>query len=167
MLALAEEVLNGIADRQAFILGLLFRDAVCRPGRADGAAEGARLMRALLARRVPEAVLARAESMILAAARHQAAETPDPSLRGDSALFADIGLAVLGAEEARYDAYEAALRREHAHLRDDAWGAGRSASLQMLLWRDRIYLTDRFFLDREKRARRNLARAIARLRGTG
>ena len=164
-LALAEEVLNGIADKGAFILALLFRDAVREPGRADNAARSIELLRVLLAPTVPRRRLDRAAALIRAADRLEAPQTDDPSLRGDAALFLDIDAAILGADPARFDAYEAAHRREHAHLRDDAYNAGRSAALQMLLWRDRLYRTDRFYLEREKRARRNIERTIARLRG--
>ena len=37
------------------------------------------------------------------------------------------------------------------------------SALRMLLWKDRIFLTDRFYLEREKRARRNIEAAIAHL----
>jgi predicted metal-dependent HD superfamily phosphohydrolase len=164
-LALAEEVLNGIAGHRAFILAVLFRHAVQEPRRADNAERSIALMQALLGQRVPAAVLARAAALIGAAARGEVPETPDVSLRGDAALFLDIDLAVLGAPEARYEAHEAALRQEHAQMGEDAYAAARSAALQMLLWRDRLYRTDRFHLERERRARRNIERTIARLRG--
>lgn len=163
-LALAEEVLGGIADKLAFILAILFRHAVCDPRRGDNAAESAALMRKQLRGVVPPARLARAAALIQAADSADPPETGDPSLRGDAALFADIDAAILGAPPARYAAYEAALRREAAHMAEDPWRAGRSAALQMLLWRDRLYRTDRFFLAHERQARRNIETRIAELR---
>lgn len=165
MLGLAEEVAHGIAERTPFIFAVLFHNAVFDTRRADNEARSAALMRRLLAAATPVGVLARAEALILASARQEVPATEDASLRGDAALFLDIGQAELGVEEGRFDAHEAALRREYAHLTEDAYRAGRSSALQMLLWRDRIYLTDRFYLEWEKQAQRNVARAIVRLRG--
>ncbi len=163
-LALAEEVLGGIADRLAFILAILFRHAVCDPRRGDNAAASAALVQTRLRGVVPAARLARAAALLRAADSADPPETEDPSLRGDAALLADIDAAILGAPPARYADYEAALRREAAHMAEDAWRAGRSAALQMLLWRDRLYRTDRFFLAHERQARRNIEARITELR---
>lgn len=163
-LALAEEVLGGIADRLAFILAVLFRHAVCDPRRGDNAASSAALLERQLRGVLPAPRLARAAELIRAADSAEPPETGDPSLRGDTALLADIDAAILGAPPARYAAYEAALRREAAQMAEDPWRAGRSAALQMLLWRDRLYRTDRFFLAHERQARRNIEARIAELR---
>lgn len=163
-LALAEEVLGGIAGRLAFILAVLFRHAVCDPRRGDNAAASADLLQRQLRGVVPAPRLARAAALIRAADSAEPPETEDASLRGDAALLADIDAAILGAPPARYAAYEAALRREAAHMAEDPWRAGRSAALQMLLWRDRLYRTDRFFLAHERQARRNIEARIAELR---
>ncbi|MGG5808918.1 HD domain-containing protein [Falsiroseomonas sp. CW058] len=163
MLAMAEEVAHGIADRPSFILALLFHTAVFDRAQAGNARKSAALMRDLLAATVPEPRLARAEALIHAFARQEMPETDDPSLRGDAALLLDMDNAPLGAPPAEYDAYEAAIRAEYAHLPDGAWADGRAGQIRLLLWRDRIYRTDRFFLAHEKRARRNLERRLAEL----
>lgn len=165
MLAQAEDLAHAIAERPAFILAVLFHKAVFDRRRTDGAAESAAVMRRLLGASVPAATLARAAALIAALAAEAVPQTRDASLRGDSALLLDMDNAVLGAPPARFDAHETAFRREYAHLDDDAYADGRAAALEMLLWRERVYLTDRFYLEREKAARRNIARAIARLRG--
>jgi predicted metal-dependent HD superfamily phosphohydrolase len=69
----------------------------------------------------------------------------------------------LGAPAAEYDAYEAALRAECAHMDEDRYALGRAAALRVMLWRERIYRTDRFHLAHEKRARRNIERRMAAL----
>jgi predicted metal-dependent HD superfamily phosphohydrolase len=165
MLAMAEEVAHGIADRPAFILAVLFHTAVfdrARPGHAEASAA---LMRRLLGATSPAATLVRAEALILAWARQELPETADPSLRGDAALLLDMDNAPLGAPDLEFDGYEAAIRREYAHLDEDRYAAGRAAALRMALWRERIYRTDRFFLAHERRARRNLARRLDELGG--
>jgi predicted metal-dependent HD superfamily phosphohydrolase len=163
MLAVAEDVSGAIANRGAFILAVLFHNAVFDPKAPDSAQRSARLMREMMGRATPAATLARAEALILAVARQDLPETRDASLRGDAMLLLDADLSILGAPPAEFDAYEAANRQEQAHLRADSYRAGRSAELQMLLWRERIFRTDRFFLACERQARRNIERAIARL----
>jgi predicted metal-dependent HD superfamily phosphohydrolase len=165
MLAMAEDLAHAIAERGAFILAVLFHKAVFDRRLPDWAGRSAALMRRSVGVRWPAATLARAEALILAAAVQELPPTRDPSLRGDAALLLDIDNAVLGEAPSRFDAHEAAFRREYAHLSEDAYAAGRAASLEMLTWRERVYLTDRFYLEREKAARRNISRAIARLRG--
>lgn len=165
MLAMAEEVSAAIADKPAFILAVMFHTAVfdrAVPGHAEASAA---LLRRHLGASMPPHMLDRAEALIHAVTRQDMPETEDPSLRGDACLLLDMDNAILGESPARYDAYEAADRREYAHLRDDRYEFGRIAALRMLLWRERIYRTDRFFLDREKRARRNIEATLRRLEG--
>jgi len=163
MLARAEELAHAVAEPPAFVLAVLFHTAVFDRRRADWPQASAALMRDMAP--APPAVLDRAEALILSLGRQELPETRDPSLRGDAALLLDLDHAPLGEPAAAFAAHEAAFRREYAHLSDDAYGAGRAAALEMLLWRDRVFLTDRFYLEREKAARRNIAGAIAGLRG--
>ncbi|MGK7866136.1 HD domain-containing protein [Falsiroseomonas sp. E2-1-a20] len=162
MLEVAEDVAGAIANRSAFILAVLFHNAVFEPKTPDSAQRSAQLMREMM-RATPATTLARAEVLILAVARQELPETRDASLRGDAMLLLDSDLSILGAPPAAFDAYEAANRREQAHLRPDSYRAGRFAELQMLLWRERIFRTDRFFLACERQARRNIERALAQL----
>ena len=163
LLAMAEEVSPAIADKPAFILAVMFHTAVfdrAQPGHAEASIA---LMRRHLHGTMPPHMLARAEVLIHAVARQEMPETDDPSLRADASLLLDMDNAVLGDPPMRFDAYEAANRREFAHLSDDRFAYGRIAALRMLLWRDRIYRTDRFWVDREKRARRNIERRLEQL----
>lgn len=161
MLAMAEDVAHAIAARTPFILAVLFHTAVLDRARADGAARSAALMRELVP--APATTLDRAEALIHAVARQELPETDDPSLRGDAALLLDMDNVPLGAPPAEYDAYEAALRAECAHMDEDRYALGRAAALRVMLWRERIYRTDRFHLVHEKRARRNIERRMAAL----
>lgn len=162
MLAEAEEISHGLGDRTAFVLAVLFHRAVFDRRIQDAAERSVALMRRMLAG-VGAARLARAEALILALARQQVPATPDPSLRGDAALLLDMDNAVLGTPPAEFARHEADFRAEYAHLDEDAYASGRCAALRMLLWRERIYLTDRYYLEREKRARRNIEQLLRRL----
>ncbi len=163
MLAMAEEVPHAIGDRAAFILAILFHTAILEHGRPDNGAASAALLRHHLGTTMPAHMLARAEALIMAVTRREMPETEDASLRGDAGLLLDMDNAILGEPPARYAAYEAALRRESAHLSEDRYALGRAAALRALLWRDRLFNTDRFFLDRERRARRNIAAMLEQL----
>jgi len=163
MLQMAEEVVNGIAGRTAFILAILFHRAVFDPRSADSGQRSVALMRETLGRSMPADVLDRAEALILALLRGGIPETDDPSLRGDAALLLDFDHAVLGSDPRRFAAHEAALRAEFPHLPEDRYAMARGTALRMMLWRERIFHTDRFFLERERRARRNIEEAITRL----
>jgi predicted metal-dependent HD superfamily phosphohydrolase len=165
LLAQAEDVAAAIADRGAFILAVLFHKAVFDRREADSARRSAALMREMLGAGAPDWTLARAERLILALDAQKVPETRDASLRGDAALLLDMDNAVLGSPTADFDAYEAGYREEFAHLREDNYRLGRVAALQMLLWRERIFLTDRYYLPLEKRARRNVERLLAKVEG--
>lgn len=163
LLAEAEDIAAAVADRPAFILAALFHRAVFDRRRADAAERSVALMRELAGRGAPAARLARAEALIMALARQELPATRDPSLRGDAALLLDMDRAPLGADDAAFDVHEAAHRAEYAHMTDDAYAAGRAAELRLLLWRERIFHTDRYFLARERQARRNAERLLTRL----
>ncbi|MGX9964168.1 HD domain-containing protein [Roseomonas sp. F4] len=163
MLAMAEEVSHALADRPAFILAVMFHTAVFDRGQADCGAQSVALLHRHLGRAMPPHMLARAEALIQAVLRQEPPESEDPGMRADAALLLDLDNAPLGESPDRYAAYEAAIRREFAHLSEDRYRIARTAALQMLLWRRRLYLTDRFFLDREKRARRNIEAMLDRL----
>ncbi len=165
MLATAEEIAHGIADRPAFILAVLFHSAVFDRSRPGNAEASIALMRRHLGARMPGETLARAEALIGAVLRQDLPETDDPSLRGDAMLLLDMDNAPLGAPPAEHAAYEAAIRAEYPHLSDDRYATGRAAALRIALWRERIFRTDRFFLGHERRARINAEARLAELEG--
>jgi predicted metal-dependent HD superfamily phosphohydrolase len=163
MLADAEEIAAAIADRPAFILAVLFQRAVFDRARPDGAERSNALMRELAGPMLPQARLARAAALVSALASQDLPETQDASLRGDTALLLDMDRAPLGAGPAAFDAHAAAHRAEYTHMKDDTYAAGRAAELRLLLWRERLYHTDRYFLAHERQARRNITGLLARL----
>lgn len=74
----------------------------------------------------------------------------------DGELLCDADLAILAADQLRYAAYTAAIRREYAHVPDDAFRAGRAQVLKALLELPSIYRLAPLREAWEERARANL-----------
>ncbi|WP_193212405.1 HD domain-containing protein [Luteolibacter marinus] len=75
----------------------------------------------------------------------------------------DIDLAILSAEQERYDEYARAIREEYAYVDEPSFREGRGKVLEHFLSRP-IYRTSGF-QKREGRARANLVRELQQLRG--
>lgn len=151
--AIADDL--GWHDGVAVYLAVVFHDAVYDPTRRDNEERSALLARDLVA--APDRTLA----LIRLTAQHGALDAA--ALDADAQLFLDSDTAILGAEPAAFDAYDAAIRREYAHVPDDAYRAGRGAFLRALHDRPRIFLSDYFHARLDLAARDNLHRALARL----
>ena len=92
-------------------------------------------------------VIREVQRLIELSARHDA-------VAGDKngAVFIEADLSILSSEPVSYDRYVRDVRREYAHVDEEAWRAGRSAVLRSLL----ELVTD-------DRARSNLARELSGL----
>jgi predicted metal-dependent HD superfamily phosphohydrolase len=131
---------------------ILFHDAIYDPARGDNEERSAQLALA-------HGASPRAAELIRLTAKHGSITSADR----DAAQFLDADTAILGAEPAAFDAYDAAIRIEYAHVPDAAFRAGRRAFLEKMQARPRLFLTDYFHDRLDTRARANLARAISRL----
>ena len=163
LLAMADACADDIADREAVEAAIWFHDAVYDTQREDNEARSAALAEAQLAGMASDERIARIAAMIRATAGHAMPDVIDAAARQDCALFLDMDLAILGSPEADFDAYEAAVRREYGWVTEPQWRQGRRAVLAAFMARPAIYATARFRASHEAAARRNLARAIARL----
>lgn len=161
LLGLAEAYGDLIADREAVEAAIWFHDAIYDTHCQDNEERSAALAVARLAGRTHADRIAHIAAMIRATAGH--ALPDDAAARRDCALFLDMDLAILGSPPAEFDAYEAAVRREYDWVAEAQWKLGRRAVLAQFLARPAIYATRRLRASHEAAARRNLARAIARL----
>lgn len=146
-----------MAERDELILAILFHDAVYDATRGDNEAASARLARLHLGELgVGAGIVERIEALILAT-RHGTGEAG-----GDAAmaLLLDLDLAVLATPAERYAAYAAGIRREYAHVLDDAFRAGRIKVLTSFLARPQIFLSPGLAVRWEVAARENLAGEI-------
>ena len=150
-----------LVDEPSVVVAILFHDAVYDARAKDNEARSAALAREALAA-APIADPARVTELILATARHGAI---DPGGDRDLALFLDCDMAILGAAEARYDAYERGVAYEYAEAYPPAaFREGRAAFLEALAARPRLFATALFHDTYDATARANLRRAIAALR---
>jgi predicted metal-dependent HD superfamily phosphohydrolase len=78
----------------------------------------------------------------------------------DGELLCDADLAVLAGDEDDYAAYTAAIRREYAHVPDDAFRDGRAQVLKALLELPSIYRLAPLRAQWEGKARANLEREL-------
>ena len=79
------------------------------------------------------------------------------------AILVSIDLSILGADRPRYEAYAAAIRKEYAHVPDEAYRSGRSDVLRRFVARPVIYPDAAFAETYDRRARDNIDWELARL----
>jgi len=163
LLRLRSELEDRLANPTAVLWAILFHDAVYDPRATDNEERSARLLEAADAPELKDATRARAARLIRVTTAHAIPDGLPADEAADAALFLDIDLSILGAPPALFDAYEVGIRREYAHVPDDAFRTGRAAILKRFADRARLYLSD-WGRDRfEEAARRNIARSLGRL----
>jgi len=78
------------------------------------------------------------------------------------AWMLDLDLTPLGERPEAFNANTEALRREYAHLSDQAWNQGRAAFLRGIAATPRLFRTPVLHTAFEPQARANFARDLAR-----
>lgn len=149
---------RALAERPAEVMAaLLFHDAVYVPLARDNEARSAALATDVLGRAgLGSDALARVGASILATATH------DAPAGGDAALVVDVDMSILAAPPEAFDAYEDAVRAEHAAVDAAAFAAGRAAFVARLLARPRLFFLPELAARWEAPARANLMRSLAR-----
>jgi predicted metal-dependent HD superfamily phosphohydrolase len=164
MLTQFEQRASMVREAFAFKLAVLFHDAIYDPTRDDNEARSAQLLEAVMKPHCLIADIHWAQELVMLTMRH----TRPPHLRSrfmeDGALFMDMDLSILGADERSFDAYDAAIRKEYSFVPEADYRRRRAELLEQFLQRERIYFTDDYHKRLEAAARANLARAIAQLR---
>ncbi|MDJ0642943.1 MAG: hypothetical protein QNJ15_09005 [Erythrobacter sp.] len=149
-------------DRDAVLYAVLFHDSIYDPREHDNERRSAQLL-VDSGSPLPPQSCALARRMIEATEGHSLPDDLTGEPRDDCAHFLDMDLAILGAPANRFDIYENQIRREYAHVPDQAFRTGRAKVLRHFLERERLYFTpwgmDRF----EANARKNLARSLEAL----
>jgi predicted metal-dependent HD superfamily phosphohydrolase len=144
-------------DTPLLQLAIFYHDAIYDPRDSHNESNSATLATKDLTPLLPTDAVATVAHLIQITDHH----TP-PSTDADLLLL-DIDLSILGRDPATFDAYDAAIRQEYAHVPDPAYRTGRARLLQSFLARPRLYHTPYFFDHHEALARANLTRIIAKL----
>ncbi|TDK24554.1 DUF4031 domain-containing protein [Arthrobacter crusticola] len=148
--------------RRPVLLAAWFHDAVYRGTAGEDEEASAALAGGSLRGVLDPAEVSEVERLVLLTRTHAPAA-------GDraGALLCDADLAVLGGSGGDYDAYTAAVRREYAHVPDDAFTAGRAAVVRQLLALDPLFSTEGGAALWDGRARENLRAELGRLESPG
>lgn len=139
---------------------ILAHDLVYRPGAKDNEAQSAAWAKAKLPAWCQGQALdwSWVGETVLLTARHGAlgGEALDP----DQALFLDLDMAILAAPAPLFEAYDEAIRQEHARVPGWIYRWRRRAFLRALLGPKPIFLSALGQARWEARARENLGRAL-------
>jgi len=158
-LDVAEQLRAVAVDFTAVQLAIWFHDVVYDPRRSDNEAESAayaeRVLRPL---GVPDELLAKVRTLILATKTHEAAADPDVW------VMLDADLAILSAPPEQYDAYALAIRQEYSFVPEDQYVLGRTAVLQTFLVRSPFYFTEMMREWGDTAVYANLNRELAQLK---
>jgi len=165
LLTLLERYRTEFADPEAVEAAIWFHDAVYDSRAGDNELKSAELATKHLSASVAADRLAKIRAMIEATAGHCVPQLESPDDVADAEKFLDMDLSILAADEAQYLAYEAAVRSEYSWADDEKWRNGRADFLSSVLQRPRIFISELFRREFEERARQNMERSIARLRG--
>jgi predicted metal-dependent HD superfamily phosphohydrolase len=156
MLELANRYKVDHVQFDLLLFAIFYHDIVYKSTRSDNEAQSAALAGERLRRLgIPESGIQLVKEMIIATKAHQQHE--DDLIN----LLLDLDLAILGAEEARYDGYSQGVRKEYSIYPDLLYKPGRRKVLQHFLSQDHIYTTPAFQAEFEDKARANLQRELA------
>ena len=158
---------DGIADAlnnpTAVLWALYWHDAIYDPHAPDNEDKSAELMIDAARTELDVNSLELAEKIIRATKKHQIPEGLSPTDADDLALFLDVDLSILGADNAVFDGYECQIRDEYAFVPLELYRQARGGILKGFLNRERLYFTDHFHDLWETQARANLTRSIETL----
>jgi predicted metal-dependent HD superfamily phosphohydrolase len=144
------------AEREILTEAIWWHDVVYDPTRSDNEELSAQLAEQHVAAHLREEV-----GRLIRLTRTHQVEPADKL----GEILISIDLSILAAEPSRYDTYAAAIRKEYAHVPDDAYRAGRTEVLRRFAVRPMIFPDAAFAQACEQKARDNLARELASLRG--
>ncbi|MHA7262916.1 DUF4031 domain-containing protein [Arthrobacter sp. TMN-37] len=144
--------------RRPVLLAGWFHDAVYAGKAGEDEEASAALAARLLRGELPPAEVSEVERLVLLTRTH----APAPGDRA-GALLCDADLSILGGRAGDYAGYVAAVRKEYAHVPDDAFTAGRADVVRHLLALDPLFRTEKGAALWTGRARANLQAELARL----
>jgi predicted metal-dependent HD superfamily phosphohydrolase len=151
-------------EDQAIVLSIFFHDSVYDARSGTNEEDSALLFESFADEwaisKTSETLKSKVIEYILATKKHHVSyENPEPL-----ALFLDLDMAVLGKEEAAYQAYAGLIRKEYEYVPRDIYCQKRGDVLEAFLQHESIYGTDIVGRAFEERARSNIRSEIELLR---
>lgn len=144
-----------IRNWDAVVFALYYHDAVYDTLKSDNEEKSAGLAEKRLKQlAVPDGIIALTKRHILATKSHL------PSDDGDTNLFTDADLSILGQDWETYSAYCKNVRKEYAIYPDLVYIPGRKKVLKHFLSMDRIFKTGPFYDRYEAQAEKNLNKEL-------
>lgn len=144
------------------LLAVLYHDAIYEAGRGDNELRSAQLAQLAIGRWLADhdVDVARVMALIELTARHGSVRSAD--LDHDAALFLDSDMAILGAPEAVFDAYDRGIAEEYrGKVPGFLFRLNRRRFLKGVLAQPRIFFSDFFHARYDAAARANLRRVTA------
>ena len=111
-----------------------------------------------LSQNVSNEIADRIYNLIMATGHNEHKEMPPTQ---DEMLMIDIDLAILGADQERFDKYEKQIREEYSWVPNWLYSLKRKNLLRLFLNKSSIYNTSYFKDNYELKARKNLSKYIA------
>lgn len=151
MLELANRYRPDAMANDFLLFAIFYHDSVYSVTRSDNEAQSAALAEERLrSLGIPEPDLEQVKEMILATKLHA------PSTNNLTNLLIDLDLAILGADQERYDRYSQGVRKEYSLYPDILYRPGRRKVLQHFLAQPHIYKTAAFREAFEGKAKANM-----------
>lgn len=145
-----------LSDIEEIEIAIWFHDVIYDPKAKDNEEKSAELF-LTLSEGMPSKQQQHIKDMILATRDHVARNKAEE-------LLLDLDLSILGRNAVEFDQYDRAIRVEYEWVPDELYRQGRAKVLSTFLEREKIFKT-RYFHDKyEETARKNITRAIQRLK---
>ncbi len=146
-----------IYDRGRVIMALFFHDLIYDPRATDNEDRSADIFDSIFMPYIEASRIIR--ELIMATKTHELPARK--SIQSAAKAVLDCDLAILGSDDATYDVFERAIRREYDFVSENDYQQGRIAVLSKFLARPQIF----YIHGNEQQARSNLIRAIKALGG--
>lgn len=155
----AESFRHKIQSDDTVAFAIWFHDAIYNTKKSDNEEKSAELAEEMLGKLcVPSETISAVKQMILATKTHELLNEA-----ADLKLFLDFDLSILGAEEAIYQEYSRAIRKEYSWVPYFLYRKGRRKVLESFLKRERLYFTDSMKALYETQARGNIENELSSL----
>jgi predicted metal-dependent HD superfamily phosphohydrolase len=158
-----ESIKHHLSEPHIIALALYYHDVIYDPTRSDNELKSAEFATDALSPYLSPEQCQQIYALIMMTANHQIDTLIDSDKYNDVAYLLDMDLSILGAPWPTYKQYAKAIRQEYNHVADDSYRDGRTAVLQGLLARPKLYLTDHYYNQLETQARDNIKHELTSL----